>query len=84
MKLYRILLALSFSIATLSGNASAAQLPGPIVDTQWLAKNLKEVQVIDVRSNTDTFTTQPVFELQEKAKREVLTQAGGHIENAIL
>ncbi|MCG8018021.1 MAG: sulfurtransferase [Candidatus Thiodiazotropha sp. 'RUGA'] len=84
MKLYRILLAISFSITMMSGNASAAQLPGSIVDTQWLAKNLKEVQVIDVRSNKATFTTQPVFELQEKAKREVLTQAGGHIENAIL
>ncbi|MCG8013670.1 MAG: sulfurtransferase, partial [Candidatus Thiodiazotropha weberae] len=84
MKLHRILLSLTFSFAILSGNASAAQLPGSIVDTQWLAKNLKEVQVIDVRSNKATFTTQPVFELQEKAQREVLTQAGGHIENAIL
>ena len=84
MKLHRILFAITFSAAMLIGNAQAVELPGTIVDTQWLAKNLKQVQVIDVRSNKATFTTQPVFELQEKAKREVLTQVGGHIENAIL
>jgi thiosulfate/3-mercaptopyruvate sulfurtransferase len=85
MKFRSFLLAITLSsIMLLAGTAWAVDLPGSIVDTQWLAKNLKEVQVIDVRSNKSTFITQPVIELQEKEKREVLTQIGGHIEGAVL
>ncbi|MES9943153.1 MAG: rhodanese-like domain-containing protein [Candidatus Thiodiazotropha sp. 6PLUC2] len=79
-----ILMAIIFSTVLLTGSASAIDLPGSIVDTQWLSKNINLVQVVEVRSKKDSFTLQPVYELDEKTGKEVLTQIGGHIDNAIL
>ncbi|NTV11362.1 MAG: exodeoxyribonuclease VII large subunit, partial [Zoogloea sp.] len=42
--------------------AVAGPLPGPVVDTQWLASNLDKVQVVDVRSRVKSFVTEPEFE----------------------
>lgn len=33
----------------------AEPLPGPLVDTQWLADNLSKVVILDVRENEDSF-----------------------------
>ncbi len=34
---------------------NASELPGPLVDGEWLSANLDEVLVLDVRKETDTF-----------------------------
>jgi thiosulfate/3-mercaptopyruvate sulfurtransferase len=43
-----------FVVFTASSYAEA--LPGPLVETDWLSKNLDKVQVLDVRTNPKSFT----------------------------
>jgi thiosulfate/3-mercaptopyruvate sulfurtransferase len=67
-----------------AGNVLAVELPSAIVDTEWLSKNVNEVQIVDVRLDKGSFTSQPVFEVDEKSKTEELKEVGGHITNALL
>lgn len=62
----------------------AAKLPGPLVDTEWLAKNSKSVVILDVRKDTRSFTARPVFKTDKKTKKKKLVKVGGHIPGAIL
>lgn len=64
--------------------ASATDLPGPIVTAEWLAANLQNVQVVDVRSNTKSFTASPEFETDAKTGKKTLQSIGGHIPGAML
>ena len=43
------------SLLALTTQAQAVQLPGPLVDTEWLAKNLNNVVVLDVRRDKQSF-----------------------------
>lgn len=63
--------------------AQAVTLPGPVVDTKWLADHLNEVQVIEVRGNPKSFTTDPVIETDAKGKK-ALDEIGGHIPGSRL
>jgi thiosulfate/3-mercaptopyruvate sulfurtransferase len=63
--------------------AFAADLPGPLVDTKWLADNLKEVQVVEVRTNFKSFTAEPQFETDAKGKKTI-DEIGGHIPGSRL
>lgn len=63
---------------------NAQSLPGPIVDSAWLAANLDKVQVLDVRSNSKSFTTQPEFDTDAKTGKKTLSEVGGHIAGARL
>lgn len=38
-----------------AGTADAAQVPGPLVDTEWLASNLDGVVLLDVRADKESF-----------------------------
>jgi thiosulfate/3-mercaptopyruvate sulfurtransferase len=76
------LTAFALTAAVLAGNTWAVELPGPVVDSQWLAKNLKEVQVVDIRSDK-SFTGQPAFETDQKSGKKVLSELGGHLANAL-
>jgi len=71
------------SLLLLATNSYAGALPGPIVETEWLADNLDKVQILDVRTNPKTF--------RKKAKKAAVnpcgaggaaakTPVGGHIE----
>lgn len=64
--------------------AQGLRLPGPLVDTAWLAANLAQVQVVDVRSHVKSFTTAPEFETDAKTGRKTLSEVGGHIPGARL
>jgi len=64
--------------------ASATDLPGPIVTTEWLAANLQNVQIVDVRSNTNSFIAPPEFETDTKTGKKSLQTVGGHIPGAKL
>ncbi len=68
-----------FLMMLFTGPALAGSLPGPLVDTQWLAANLDKVQVVDVRSNPKSYITAPEFETDPKTGRKTLVEAGGHI-----
>lgn len=76
--------ALAATAAGTSLLAQAGMLPGPLVDTAWLAANLDKVQVVEVRSNVNTFTTAPEFETDAKSGKKQLVEAGGHIPGARL
>ncbi|GAB4214354.1 MAG: sulfurtransferase [Rhodoferax sp.] len=64
--------------------ASAGVLPGPVVDTQWLAANLDKVQVVSVLSDAKVFTAAPEYEKDPKTGKSVLSEPGGHIAGSML
>ena len=68
----------------LSQWALALNVPGPVVDGEWLAKHRTDVTVLDVRSNPKTFTLTPEFETDKKTGKKFLVELGGHIEGAVL
>lgn len=39
----------------IAAQAQAVQVPGPLVDTEWLAKNLENVVVLDIRRDKNSF-----------------------------
>lgn len=61
----------------------AGVLPGPLVDTQWLAANADKVQIVEVRGNTKSFTAQPELVTDAKGKKSI-DEVGGHIPGAVL
>ncbi|MDN0084945.1 rhodanese-like domain-containing protein [Crenobacter sp. SG2305] len=69
---------------TATGSALALELPGPLVNAAWLAQHGRDVQIIDIRSNTKSFASQPVYETDPKTGQKVLVTPGGHIPGALL
>ncbi len=67
-----------------AGSALALDLPGPVVDGNWLAQHANEVQIVDIRSDTYTFTSQPVYENDTKTGANVLVEPAGHIAGSVL
>ncbi len=63
--------------------ALAASVPGPLVETQWLANNAAKVFIMDVRANPRSFVEKPVFAKDKKTGKLILLQIGGHIPNAV-
>ncbi|MHB1123375.1 MAG: sulfurtransferase [Ramlibacter sp.] len=75
----------SMSGAVLLGMAQwawALQVPGPVVDGDWLAANRTVVTVLDVRPNLKSFLTAPRFETDAKTGNKILAELGGHIPGA--
>ena len=60
----------------------ALQVPGPVVDVQWLARNKAQVTLLDVRPDQKTFLTAARFEVDKKTGKQVLVELGGHIQDA--
>ena len=78
----RILLGLI--VFAISSAAQAIQVPGPLVDSAWLAKNQKYVLILDVRENPKTFTSRPVIDVDKKTRKMKIVNVGGHIPGAVL
>lgn len=83
MKKIIALFAIAVSIVT-STEVSAGQLPGPLVETDWLAKNLANVTILDVRADLKSFNAKPVFITNKKSGKKKLVKIGGHIPGARL
>ncbi len=62
--------------------AQAGILPGPLVDSAWLAQHQDQVQLIDVRSNVKSFTAKAEFDTVNG--KQVLSEVGGHLPGARL
>jgi len=74
-----------FAVALMSSaSAFAVQVPGPLVETQWLEENQGHVTILEVRADTKSFTGQPVFEKDPHSGKEKLTKVGGHIPKSLL
>jgi len=71
-------------IATLSGLTQSANLPGPIVSAEWLANNLSQVQVVEVRTDTASYLKAPQFAVDATTGKKFLVEVGGHINNSSL
>ena len=62
----------------------AITLPGPVVSADWLANNLSEVQVIEVRTDLASYIRNPEFDTDKKTGKKFLVEVGGHITNSSL
>lgn len=82
MKIYaKALLGIALAVVG-AGVANAVELPGPVVSPQWLSQHLNEVNIVDVRDDTATFTQAPTFTFEDGARS--LATAGGHVPGALL
>lgn len=82
----RLFLPCLLLLAMLAGTAAsaAAQLPGPLVETDWLAANKDAVVILDVRADVKSFTAKPFFRVDKKTGKKQLLRVGGHIDGARL
>lgn len=71
-------------LVALSQWAAALQVPGPVVDAEWLTQNKAAVTVLDIRGNIKSFTATPQFETDKKSGKKMLVELGGHIPDAVL
>jgi thiosulfate/3-mercaptopyruvate sulfurtransferase len=71
-------------IALLSTTGAAGTLPGPLVDTSWLAENKESVVVLDVRKGVESFAGEPVYKKDKKTGKKKLDKVAGHIPGAVL
>jgi len=75
---------LAFVLISLASLAQAITLPGPVVSADWLASNMSEVQVIEVRTDLASFLRNPEFDTDKKTGKKFLVEVGGHISNSTL
>ncbi len=61
---------------------AVAEMPKPLVETEWLASNIDKVSILDVRADLKSFTTAPIFVKDKKTGKEFLVRVGGHISGA--
>jgi len=79
------LICIIFSFLLIATSSLHAQpLPGPLIETSWLADNLAEVTVIDVRTDLKSFKTKAVYIKNKKNRKKKLIKIGGHIPGARL
>ena len=68
-----------------SAPARALEVPGPLVETDWLAAHLGEVNVLDVRVNPKGFTAKPIVRKDKKTGKIIaVARPAGHIPGALL
>jgi len=75
---------LAFVLTGLVSLAQAITLPGPVVSADWLASNMSEVQVIEVRTDLASYLRNPEFDTDKKTGKKFLVEVGGHIANSTL
>jgi thiosulfate/3-mercaptopyruvate sulfurtransferase len=61
---------------------SSEPLIKPLVETSWLANNLDNVFILDVRDSKKSFISKPVFNVDKKTGKKTLLRVGGHIPTA--
>ena len=69
---------------TASYSASALQVPGALVDTDWLEQHLDEVRILDVREDIESFTRKAVLVRKRFTGDLRLRRPGAHIPGAVL
>jgi len=73
-----------FISLVISRNALALQVPGPLVETDWLEKNLDQVAILDVREDIESFTRKAVLVRKRFTGDLKLRIPGAHIPGAVL
>jgi len=73
------------AIGMMLGSVSnAASLPGPVVETDWLAKNKSKVVILSLRKDINSYTKKPGFKKDKKTGKLKLKKVGGHIPGSYL
>ena len=80
MKVFKLL----FIYLIWSNIAFAANVPGPLVETGWLAKNQNKVIILEIRKDTKSFTKKPVYSKNKKTGKSKLKKVAGHIPGSTL
>jgi len=62
----------------------AVELPGPVVETDWLAENQDKVLILEIRKDIESYTQKPVFEKDKKSGKMKLKKVAGHIPGSVL
>jgi len=75
---------LAFALISLVSLAQAINLPSPVVSADWLANNMSEVQVIEVRTDLASYLRNPEFDTDKKTGKKFLVEVGGHIVSSTL
>ena len=75
---------LAFALISLVSLAQAINLPGPVVSADWLANNMSEVQVIEVRTDIASYLRNPEFDTDKKTGQKFLVEVGDHIVSSTL
>lgn len=83
MKNFKFLL-FTFLIFFVSKMVLAVSLPGPLVETDWLAKNQSNVTIVEIREDIKSFTKKPVFSKDKKTGKLKLKKVAGHIPGSVL
>lgn len=83
MKVFKIILFSIFSFIGIN-TVNAGSLPGPLVETDWLAKNKGNVVILEIRKDVKSFTKKPVFKKDKKSGKSKLKKVAGHIPDSIL
>ena len=78
----KIQVVLAIFLSTIFSLSFAVTLPGPVVSAEWLAANQSAVQILEVRSDMNSFKVEPEFALDKKTGKKSLMEVGGHIQNA--
>ena len=83
MKMIQIILisGMSFLFANI---VHAVSLPGPLVETDWLAKNQGNVLILEIRNDVKSFTKKPIFKKDKKTGKLILKRVAGHIPGSML
>ena len=74
----------AIALTMLVGLVQAVTLPGPVVSSEWLANNLSDVQIIEVRTDLASYLRNPEFDTDKKTGKKFLVEVGGHINNSSL
>lgn len=65
-------------------SALAVEVPGPLIDADWLAEHLDQVKILDVREDLDSFTRRAVLVRKRFTGDLKLQRAGAHVPGAVL
>lgn len=69
-----------FSINTVAF-ADTHEIP-PLIETDWLAKHIEDVVVLDIRTDKKGFMSTPAYHQNKKNNERTLARVGGHIPGA--
>lgn len=75
---------LAFGLSAVAPTVLAVELPGPLVDVAWLLAHRSEVQVVEVRSDIDSFTQEPELGKPDAAGRRAVVKAAGQIPASLV
>jgi thiosulfate/3-mercaptopyruvate sulfurtransferase len=63
---------------------TSLELPGSVVNVNWLKDHAHEVQIVNVRVDLKNLYLEPKFSIDSETKKRFFQQIGGHIENSLI